>query len=231
MVFASVVPAARLADHLRAVRAVAGPGYRVTPEGARDRYVPVVWATMRAGAPRSLLGVDLASDPVRRSAMELVPFGRTSRATLPVTLLQPAGLEPRRGVDLIRPVLAHIHGESSDGSALLPARGYVAAQIDVAELLGSVLAASGARVQAVVYDGIERRADTLLHAQDESVEEAHGAVRVGRTLQFQDRTWTLELAFADRTNVTVPLSIGMAGVLCAVFAFARARSRPWVSPD
>lgn len=223
MVFAPVVPASRLADHLHGVRQYAGPGYRVTPEGARDRYVPVVWAAMRRGSANSALGFDLASDPVRRGVMEHVPSDGGSTATPPVMLLQGAGAEGRRGVELLLPVRTDIHGTAGGAEVRLPVRGYIAAEIDVAELVRSVADASGTRMLVGVYDGPEQRADTVLYVEELAAQAGNDGVRVARTLQFEGRTWTLDLAFTDRTDVMVPLVIGFTGVSCALAVFAGMR--------
>jgi CHASE1-domain containing sensor protein len=68
--FAKRLGAHQLDAHEHAMRAQGLPDYRVWPEGTRDEYVAVTFVEPFAANTRRLLGYDMLSNPVSRSAME-----------------------------------------------------------------------------------------------------------------------------------------------------------------
>ncbi|MFM2120495.1 MAG: hypothetical protein RL722_1963 [Pseudomonadota bacterium] len=102
--FAQVVPAGELRRHESALRAEGFPDYRVQPAGPREHYTAIVMLEPMDWRNRRAIGFDMASEPVRRAAMEQARDEARAAITTRVTLVQETEKEVQSGFLIYLPV-------------------------------------------------------------------------------------------------------------------------------
>ncbi len=91
--FAPIIPARELERHQAGIRAGGFPDYQVKPPGGREFYAPVVFLEPFSGRNLSAFGIDMLSEPVRRTAMDWARDHNAVALTGKLTLAQEAGVE------------------------------------------------------------------------------------------------------------------------------------------
>ncbi len=143
------VAAAERAQYEARVRAEGLVDYAITsvgstgslqPSWARNEYFPVHFAEPLE-QNRGALGIDLASHPLRRAAMEQARDSGTPVASAMITLLQPE--HERQGFLIFRPVYREPRVPADVVARRQSLRGYAAGVFRIAELMAAVQRGAG----------------------------------------------------------------------------------------
>lgn len=85
--YAAYVPQATLSSHINEVRAQGDSGYKITPAGDRDLYVPVTFGELiEPSEAAQTFGFDLYTDPERQAALVLARDSGKVAVTDPIIL-------------------------------------------------------------------------------------------------------------------------------------------------
>lgn len=206
------------------------PVFSIHPMTAADAY-PVTYLEPLDGN-QSVLGFDLASDPVRRAALEAARDRGHSVGTPPVRLVQESGGQV--GFVLIAPVYG-----AGEVPVTAPARrrhfvGVLSTVFRVGDLLAGVLG-TNPEVDAEIYD-IGPTVDPpdlpldssalLLNTRPASAVQSDGTVHGPHRdldLSIGDRRWRLVLTPSvgfEGTNEAFPLTVGLLGTLLTLLLAA-----------
>jgi signal transduction histidine kinase/CHASE1-domain containing sensor protein len=225
--YARLVPAAELAAHEAAVRAEGFPGYRVWPtEPARDPYTAIValepfdWRNQRA------FGYDMASEPLRRAAMERARDTGQAASSARVELVQEAGSERQAGFLIYLPVYRGEAATPAERRARLA--GWVYAPFRAGDLLRATLTGVPAgTVTVAVFDGPDVAKDELLVRTPGGAPPPSGALVSVQHIEVAGRPWTVRVeatgAFAPVFEGWLPRWVAMAGLLLSYLLFRLTR--------
>ena len=193
--FIERVPAAELVAHVRRVQSEGLQDYQVWPAGGTGDAYPILYAESLRDAPAERLGFDIASDPVRRQALE-----RARDSGMPVVsgrLTLTSDRTPTPSLVVLAPVYPEGVVPPTVAGRRAAMVGLVAAAVHAPSLVAGMLGAvPGLDVE--VFDGPTPRADRILYAAD-AVVVATGAGRqpaLTRTerMNAAGRPWTIFLS-------------------------------------
>jgi PAS domain S-box-containing protein len=182
---------------------------------------------------KQALGFDMASEAVRRAAMERARDERTAAVSGKVTLVQEIDSTPQPGFLMYVPVY-----QSDLPTATVQERrdaliGYVYSPFRAGDFMERVFEGDPRDVEIEVYDDGQVRAGELLYRRAADDTHVAESVFVLRQVVVGGHGWTLRLAATAsmiKNNQVVPVAIlwivGACGsVLLSCLAFAMARSR------
>lgn len=230
--FAPKVGAASLDDYLARMRRRVDPGYAIRPAGSRPYYTPVKMVERFGASDLPALGFDMASEPVRRAAMEQAMLTGALTVSGKVALIRHAAPRPHPGflmfLPVYRPGLPH-DTPARRAAALL---GYVYTPMHAQDMMRGILGGDPADIDFRVYDGESTEAGSLLYADDGFRRRAGGsfapAFTETRRLALDGRAWTLRFESPDyRTAVAAHSgapAVLAAGATISVLFFAIAWS-------
>ncbi|HSJ35598.1 MAG TPA: ATP-binding protein [Acidimicrobiia bacterium] len=185
-------------------------GRRVIDEAPRDRPLVPVWFAYQFNMLPSILGLDLNSDPVRRSA---IAEARTRARPVVSEVVDVLGATDREYVDIYGAVDNDTHGGA----------GIVFASLALADLVGAETRAA--------LPGIDLRISSLPEETPAPISEP---ARWSDTFEVQDQQWLVTLVRSDATGIP-PLSLltmaaglaitASAALATSVLARSRARRR------
>lgn len=204
------------------------------PEG-RDEHpqTAIIFLEPQDARNKRALGFDMASEAVRRAAMERARDERTAAVSGKVTLLQEIDSTPQPGFLMYVPVYQRDLPSSTAQERRKALIGYVYSPFRAGDFMERVFEGDPRDVELEVYDDQDARAGTLLYrraAEDDNVAEA---MFVLRTIVVGGHGWTLRLAATAsmiESNQAMPVwlvwIVGACGsLLLSSLAFAMARSR------
>jgi PAS domain S-box-containing protein len=159
--FAPLVPADGLAAHERQRRSVT-PGYAVFPPGARPFYLPVLFMEPKNARSQRAIGFDMASEPVRRAAIERARDSGATVLTGKVILTRSAGEYATPSGLLIVP--AYLPGAPTGTVPERRAafRGVLFTPFRVHNLLTAIFGAGQADLGLAVYQNSAQARENLL---------------------------------------------------------------------
>lgn len=168
--------------------------FKVWPEAPfRDEYNAILFLQPAINRNEVAIGFDMATEPVRRRAMNEARDTGNPTASGKVTLVQePLDNRQQAGFLIYAPVYqknAPLNTESERRQALL---GFIYSPFRVDDFLNAILAGTHYDVDFEVYDTSEIRSDTRLRALSSAVanDEWHSHSMV-QPLDVGNRTWTL----------------------------------------
>jgi PAS domain S-box-containing protein/putative nucleotidyltransferase with HDIG domain len=186
------VAATELAQYEAQMRAEGVADYTITelgPDGqlqalsARSEYFPAHYIEPLA-TNRGALGIDLASHPLRRAAMEQARDSGVMVASPVVTLLQPA--YERLGFLIFRPVYRYLDIPHDVTARRQLLRGYAAGVFRLAELMAAVQRAAGTeRIAFELFDATDGR--PLFRSLQQAAVDT--ALHWEGTIQLPGRSW------------------------------------------
>ena len=196
------IPRVADAQRMRFIRSAQREGYTdfdfvrrsqrgaMVPEGRRSEYFPVYFLDPLRGNERAL-GFDLASDPVRRAALERSAASRRMLATGRITLVQ--GNPDQYGFLVFRPVFRA--GAGPLAGSLHPAglTGFVLAVFRIGDIIESGDRKGRSQVRLVLFDDDAAPGSHLLYPKGLKIDAAGalpGGFRMSREIPVGGRTWT-----------------------------------------
>lgn len=185
----------RLAEHEAALRVEGFSDYTVYPAGVRESYAPVVFLEPMTDANRRMLGFDMASEPVRRVALEVARDQGEAVLSAPTSLDIDSDATGQVATLLVYPVYrkgVSPAGESERRAALL---GWTYSPWQLTTLVNSLLGDFQQRwsdqFSLQIYDGSEALPSALLYSSVDV--PAVGSASMSRhvNLDLFKRKWLL----------------------------------------
>jgi CHASE1-domain containing sensor protein len=221
----------------RRVRREGVPQYRMrtAPESA-GYMVPVV-SSEPQGDNFQALGFDLASDPVRRAALEAARDSGRPAITGKLTLVDDGASPDRAGFVVYAPLYRPDAAVSTVARRRKAIQGYVFGAFRMSEVMEPLLGEVPAALHVAVYDRAQPEARDLLfdtQALRPGVERRHPPRhQIDVPIEIGQSTWTLRFtsrpAFEAATHSVLPgltLGCGIAlGLLLTALVYAIARTR------
>jgi diguanylate cyclase len=198
MGFAQFVPAPALHNFVTGMRTQGVPTYAVRPEGARDFYLPVTYLEPPSDRNLRALGFDMATEPLRRAAMEQARDTGKAAITGKLKLVSESQASVA-GVLMYLPVYrrdAILDTPAARAAALV---GFVNSPLRIGDILQGTLGAQASEIGLKVYDGRQVLDDALMYEQapaggaGESERASHTVPRRTQAIElpFSNRAWTL----------------------------------------
>ncbi|MBS1140860.1 MAG: diguanylate cyclase/phosphodiesterase with and Chase sensor(s) [Proteobacteria bacterium] len=187
------VPAAQLESHLAKMRRLGFADYRISPDGAREAYAPIVQREPYIGRNRTGYGFDTWSEPVRHEALERSRDSGMARVSGKVRLRVETEPSEQPGFVMYLPLYA------SDAELATPEQrrakliGWVYASFRMSDLMASLYGQNPPGISFSIHDGIELSPQTLMYQSEQQTDNASGIFNVHEYLVVAGRTWTLSM--------------------------------------
>lgn len=221
--FAKAIRPHERALHEQRMREQGRAGYRIWPEGDRALYSSIVYIEPLDWRNQRAIGYDMFSEPTRREAMERARDTGDVAASAKVELVQEAGAQRQAGFLMYLPVYGRTPETDAERRRFLV--GWVYAPFRATDLVERTFDSRGGSLDIRVYDGVEERAEALLH-DDGRAPEPGARTRLER-IEVAGRPWTVRYtatgAFASRTERGLPWGVLVAGLAVAGLLFGISR--------
>lgn len=162
--------------HIALVRKEGFAQYGVFPPGERPQYAPVVYLEPFSGINLRAFGFDVASEPVRRAALERARDSGRATLTGKVRLLQDAPGPERPGFLLLLPVYHNHQPHDSAVQRRAALQGWVYTPFHLDELMAGLEQEHAAALDVQIYDGDGVAPQALIF---DSLRGASGAAPAG----------------------------------------------------
>ncbi|MEO8628055.1 MAG: PAS domain S-box protein, partial [Betaproteobacteria bacterium] len=160
--YAEVFPSARLPAHEAEVRDQGLTSYSVHPAQPRSEYSSIVFIEPRTERNVLLYGFDMATEPIRRAALERARDTGQASISRRLTLLQSDPGSPEAGLLYYLPVYRFAVPPTSVAQRRQALQGYVYMASLAAPLLYGILGPDMAGLNLKIYDGEQPARSTLL---------------------------------------------------------------------
>lgn len=221
------VPAPRLKAHIDRVRADGLADYRVWPEGERAEYFPVTYLEPFNATNQRALGYDVASEPIRRAALDRARDTGQPAVSGRITLVQESDPDKQPGFLMYVPVYrngARIDSIEDRRSALI---GYISGPFRMNELMAGIFASKVPHPTIEIADGTVFSPSTMLFASGgvQAIESSYRPLfeRIV-ALDIGGRIWALRVRTTPRYESSVdwekPLFVLITGLAASLLLFA-----------
>ncbi|WP_161889583.1 CHASE domain-containing protein [Pontibacter russatus] len=202
-------------------------GYKVTPEGRRYSYTPIMYLEPFAGRNLRALGFDMFSERVRQSAMRIARDTKQPAMSGKVRLVQENGRDEQAGFLIYLPVFKDNADPKSIQDRQRLIKGFVYSPFRANDLMTSILQQNYQDIDIEVYDGTGFTEEALLFSTDSTL---HYRARNGRefnqvnTITIGNHTWRLYITAPSEYGRTadsgLPYFILMGGgIISLLMAF------------
>jgi len=232
--YGPLLSAEDLPAHVLAQRRGGDPSYRLRPPGARGFYVPVTYIAPAAGPSLSALGFDIASDPVRRAALEKSRDSGSVAITGRLRLVTEPAHAPQYGFLMVLPLYAPGQPADSVAARRRNVVGWVWAGFRVGDLMSSLYGEGTPGLDLRLYDGVVPNGDALLYRSiGVEAEREPARFQAQEYIGVAGQSWTVQVRstpeFEARHHRESARIIGIAGIglslLLAVLAWQLATAR------
>jgi len=189
--FAEAVAPAQLQQHIAAVRSEGFPFYRVTPEGTRDLYTPIVYIEPFSGRNLAAFGYDMFSEPTRQRAMRRAVDEGETAMTARVTLVQENQGQVQPGFLMYAPVYHHGAAVGTAAQRWQALAGFVYSPFRMFDLMSALFPQRDVVLDFSLYDGDSADAKELLFTSVPDGAWSAGHYSSRRTLELYGNHWTL----------------------------------------
>jgi len=199
----------RLAE---AMRRLHGDRHAIHPAQTTEEYRAPVMLYESLEGDRAMVGYDMFSDPARRAAIEMAQRSSQPRATARVLLGSGGSIQPG--------FLVFVSVDRGQGGAQPMSGGLVFVSFRTGDLFQAALGSSPLLpVSAEVFDGTVQD-DNLFYRSPTPPSDAYGGnFMVTRNIVLAGRPWTIRFrptaAFSEPTSPTIPVMLGLFGLLLA----------------
>lgn len=193
--FVKRVSASQKNVHIRKIRAEGFSDYAIWPQGARAEYLPVIYLEPFAGRNLRAFGYDIASEPVRRAALEQARDTGEAAVSGKITLVQETGEDKQPGFILLLPIYrngAPIDTVEARRDALF---GYVDIAFRMGDLMRGTLSTNTPDVDVKIFDGPKITEESLTYDHDLHTRFKRAGDKAAffhtRSLDVHGHIWTL----------------------------------------
>jgi diguanylate cyclase (GGDEF)-like protein len=218
--------------HEALVRRDGFPDYRITPDGERDWYAPIVYLEPFNDNNRRAFGYDTASEPRRRAALEQARDSGQPAMSAKIRLVQETGEPAQSGFLVLLPLFSH--GQKVDTLAQRRAAisGWVFAPFRVGDLMAGLGGPRAAALDVEIYDGVAMTPENLMYDSSPQVHDTSRTTH--QQVSVANHRWTLRIGMlpglgsprGDKAQVIAVLGVALSGLLaCLTWLLARGRVR------
>jgi PAS domain S-box-containing protein len=202
--------------------------FRIWPEEpARDEYNAIIYLQPMSNRNHVAIGFDMATEAVRREAMERARDKGAPTASGRVTLVQEPSTSTKQqsGFLIYAPVYRHGANTSTEEARRNALVGYVYSPFRIDDFISPIYDEKF-DVNFQIYDGEVIKPDALLHASPGDTSNAHFTTQT--SLRFAEHVWTMvystKPSFESASNRTfLPYTVA-AGVLLSLLFFSVTRA-------
>ncbi|QOV89666.1 CHASE domain-containing protein [Humisphaera borealis] len=206
-------------DH---IRRTLHPSFKVAPDAPRGEAQAIVLLSPQDQQNRRAIGFDMASDPVRRQAMDRARDSGTAAATGRVTLIQNEADDPTPGFLVYVPVFEGPADPVDIGQRRAALLGFAYAPFRAGELFYNIVP-PGAKADAAfkIYDSSTPNEQALLyHNEPEGHHEEAAAIESSHRMLVAGRTWLITAQSTPAFNASRPAGLAapaaIAGIILSV---------------
>jgi PAS domain S-box-containing protein len=220
-----IVHAHELDHHIQKLRNQGFNDYSVWPAAEREVFSPVVFMEFFDASSQQMLGYDMFSDQVYKTAMEKARDSRKVTLSAKVELIHTELQTP--GFLLFAPLIGTgIPLDTSDESRAI-IRGYIFSMFVVDDFMREILKDSEPRVNFKLYDGSGASPATLMYTSHVSsgvpAERSRPMFTAQKVLDIYNHQWTLVFEptalFEAEVDKYTTIIIVSAGILCTLLFF------------
>ncbi len=228
--YAKRVKAANRVQHEASLHAAGFYGYRVTPEGERPEYFPIVYIEPFASRNLRAFGYDMHADPSRRAAMERARDSGAAAATARLRLVQETDQDIQPGFLIYVPVYDQHQPLTSVRDRREALLGFVYSPFRAHDLMRSIMSQGASEFLNIrVYDGIhDGKEDTPDSLMFDSAPDRPAAFQDVIRIDVFGRPWTLVLsgtrAFEQSVASATPRGVLFAGLIITLLLVATVNS-------
>ena len=213
---------------IKTMRQSGVPDFRIWPDGPRNEYNAIIYLQPRNNRNPIAIGFDMATESVRRQAMEAARDSGMPTASGRVQLVQePEAVEKiQSGFLIYAPVYANNADLSSVQARREALQGFVYSPFRIDDFLSPIFSQESSDVTFRIYDGKQILAENLLLDYADGIEKPH--FTASTNLEFADRTWTIvyitKPSFERGSNSSVVPFTFATGVLLSWLFFTVTRA-------
>ena len=226
-------------QHVSTIRGEGFPEYTIHPAGEREHYAPVAYIEPFSGANLRAFGFDIASEPLRRAALERARDTNRATITERLVLVQDKGQKPQAGFLMLLPIYRNDTPQTTLAERRSNLVGWVNVVFRAEELMTGILGKQEDELDAEIFDGETMTEQTLLYDNDKVYRAGGDSSSLGQAthrLEIAGQTWTILVsslpAFEKRLQSDKPQLIAIGGIVASlllalitwVLAWSRARS-------
>ncbi|MDQ2101480.1 CHASE domain-containing protein [Azospirillum isscasi] len=224
--YARRVKAADREQHEASLHAAGFYNYRVTPEGERPEYFPIVYIEPFASRNLRAFGFDMHAEPTRRAAMERARASGAAAATARLRLVQETDQDVQPGFLIYVPVYDQHQPLTTAADRREALLGFVYSPFRAHDLMRSIMSQGASEFLDVrVHDGGEATPDSLMF---DSASGRAAAFQDVRHIDVFGRPWTLVLsgtgAFEKSVASATPRAVLFAGLIITLLLVATVNS-------
>ncbi|MFZ6847006.1 CHASE domain-containing protein [Undibacterium sp. RuRC25W] len=214
------VPDGEKATHTAKIRAEGYPEYTIYPAAPRDEYMAVIYLEPFWGRNLRAFGYDLASEEVRRSALDQARDTGEPALTGLVKLLQEGKDGNQAGFLLFIPIYKNGLPRGSVEERRESLLGYVYSPFRVEDMMRNVLVNVDSSVGVEVFDGKEIDNKNLLFSSVQNNNGVSPRYVSSRQMDFEGKSWTLRFTslptFEALSNNVISHMIFAAGIAVTI---------------
>jgi PAS domain S-box-containing protein len=228
--YAAQVAASELPSFLARARADGLPGFAIWPAGERPQYTGVLYAEPMNERNRRAVGFDLASEPMRRAALEQARDTAQTSMTGKITLKQETDQDVQSGFLMFVPVYRHDMPVETVMQRRAALEGFVYSPFRMGDLIRGILKPAYLQSALIsIYDGAGTDASALMftNAGPHPDQYPHQLATV-LPLAIAGHRWTLAMrsthgfeASVDTQKAQITL---VAGAIISLLIFTVVRS-------
>ncbi|TWA67278.1 CHASE1-domain containing sensor protein [Azospirillum brasilense] len=212
-------------QHEASLHAAGFYSYRVTPEGERPEYFPIVYIEPFASRNLRAFGFDMHAEPTRQAAMERARSTGTAAATARLRLVQETDEDVQPGFLIYVPVYDQTLPLTTAADRREALLGFVYSPFRAHDLMRSIMSQGASQLLDIrVYDGTETSPDSLMFDSAPSRDAFRDVLRI----EVFGRPWTLVLsgthAFEESVASATPRGVLFAGLIITLLLVATVNS-------
>jgi PAS domain S-box-containing protein len=159
------IPASGLPTHLAQIRSEGFPTYSITPAHEREEYHSIIYLEPFSGRNLRAFGYDMATEPVRRRAMDQARDEGRTTMTGPVTLVQEVpGQAIQKGFLIYVPVYSRGLPVGTVPARRAALRGYVYSPFRAGDFINALLLKEANTLALDIYTEGTAQSESLLYS-------------------------------------------------------------------
>lgn len=212
---------AALARHEAGVRAEGYPGYAVRPTGQRAWHAPITYLEPLNDSNLLAFGYDIASEPVRRAALEQARDTGEAAMTGKIRLVQDGDSAQAYGFLIVLPVYENGVPHASVEQRRAALRAWVFAPFRMGDLMAGVGGESARQLDLEIYDGAQLAEPALMYDSLPGAlsSAASGSLLSRQAITIAGHAWTLRVRAMpgfDGELLARPRLVAWTGLLASI---------------
>ena len=238
LAFIKHVPDAEKYRHIAEIQQEGFPNYQIWPITQRQNYAPIVFIEPLDPINQRALGFDIATEKVRRAALDAARDTNSAFVTGKVDLVQRADKSRSATLIILLPIYKNGLPNDTIENRRVALMGWVEAVLRIEPLMTGVLGMNDPGIDIEIFDGENISPASLLYDKDRFLRNARNTqlFQTTQQLKIAGRIWTLRIsslpAFEKKLDIDKSRDIVWTGltlslILTAMTLFlvnARARS-------